>query len=77
MTNILDRFDQFLKVNLNYKENGTPVFAMFQEFTKLKWNKNQTLFIKMDTMPSSIIDPFEFVNKANKNYEKGCLFEKI
>ena len=40
-------------------------------------NKNQTLFIKMDTMPSSIIDPFEFVNKANKNYEKGCLFEKI
>ena len=30
----------------------------------------------MDTVPSSIIDPFEFVNKADKNYEKGCFFEK-
>ena len=30
----------------------------------------------MDTVPSSIIDPFQFVNKANKNYEKGCFFEK-
>ena len=39
-------------------------------------NKNQTLLIKMDTVPRSIIDPFEFDNKANKNYNKGCFFEK-
>ena len=31
----------------------------------------------MDTVPRNIIDPYEFVNKANKNYEKGCFFEKI
>ena len=43
----------------------------------LVFNKTQTLLIKMDTVPSSKIYPFESVNNANKNYEIGCSFEKI
>lgn len=70
MTNILDRFDQFLKVNLNYKENGTPVFEMFQEFTKLKWNKNQTLLEKPDAIPEKAAQFLKIVDESENTVLK-------
>lgn len=51
MANILERFDQFLKINLNHTENGTPVFDMFTQFSTLKWNRDNTLLENPDAIP--------------------------
>ena len=51
MANILDRFDQFLKINLHHKEDDVSFFEMFQEFTSLKWNKDHTLLEAPDAIP--------------------------
>ena len=52
MTNILDRLEQFFKINLQHKEDNVALHDMFQEFSSLKWNKNGTLLEKPDEIPS-------------------------
>ena len=51
MTNILDRLEQFFKINLQHKEENVALHDMFHEFSSLKWNKNGTLLQKPDEIP--------------------------
>ncbi|MAD26165.1 MAG: hypothetical protein CMO44_18565 [Verrucomicrobiales bacterium] len=70
MTNILDRFDQFLKINLNHKENDVPLFEMFQEFTKLKWNKDNTLLVNPDAIPEKAAQFLKIMDESENTVLK-------
>ena len=70
MTNILDRFDQFLKINLNHKENGVPLFEMFQQFTKLKWNKDNTLLENPDQIPEKAAQFLKIMDESENTILK-------
>ena len=70
MTNILDRFDQFLKINLNHKENDVPLFEMFQEFTKLKWNKDNTLLENPDLIPEKAAQFLKIMDESENTILK-------
>ena len=70
MSNILDRFDQFLKINLHHKEDDVSFFEMFQEFATLKWNNDQTLLESPDTIPDKATQFLKIMDESENSVLK-------
>ncbi|MAD26040.1 MAG: hypothetical protein CMO44_17935 [Verrucomicrobiales bacterium] len=54
MSNLHQRFQQFLKINLTAKDSvcGGAFYELYNDFAKLKWNKDNTLLKNPDEIPN-------------------------
>ncbi|MAU14039.1 MAG: hypothetical protein CMH46_00680 [Muricauda sp.] len=78
MTNIHERFQQFLKHNLCAidKISKLPFYKLYQEFSKLKWNEQNTLLAHPDKIPENAQHFLNIIDEAENKIIKWFIVNR-